>query len=368
MKGDYILMLASWFPNQLEPTSGNFVQSHIEAIGINNKVIVFHLKFIDRKQNCKDTEMQVGNILYITKYIIKPNSNITKFFIYYNYCLLLFKQYGRPKFIQVHVAWPVGVVAWLLKKLKRIPYIITEHSSRYLKINKPRLRFLEMQVLKSAAGISTVSQHLGDDIKDIFGLNKECFVIPNVVDDLIYETQKYRIKEKYFLHLSNFKELKQCTKIVAAFIEALPQIPHYKLMMYGEDGPDNDDCIKLARQHGLLNRSIIIAGVIPKQEVAEKMSKATALISYSLYETQGMTVFEALAVHCPVICNDIVSFHNLVNPELGVLVSNDQELCEAIVNFTQNKYIINFENYTTKYDSNTINKMFNNLYKQLSLA
>ncbi len=368
MKGDYILMLASWFPNYVEPTSGNFVKSHIESIGINNKVIVIYIKFIDRKQNFKNSEVLDGNILYITKYLIKPNSDITKFLIYYNYCLQVFKQYGKPKFIQVHVGWPVGVVAWLLKGLKKIPYIITEHSSRYLKLNKPRLRFLEKQVFIKASGISSVSQHLETDLKQLFSFTNDPVIIPNLIDDFIYNIPKSIEKEKYFIHVSNFAEVKQSVKIVSAFIDSLPKIPNYKLYMYGENGPAKDDCIKVAREHGLLNRNIFIEGIIPKQEVAEKMSKATALISYSLYETQGMTVFEALATHCPVICNDIISFQELVKPELGVLVNSDKELCEAIVNFAQNKYTINFANYSAKYDSNTINKMFNNLYKELNLA
>ncbi len=368
MKGDYIFMLASWFPNQAEPTSGNFVESHVESIGINNKVIVLYIKYIDRKRYYKDTEEQKGNILYITKYVVKPNSDITKIFIYYNYCLKIFKQYGKPKFTQVHVAWPVGVVAWLLKKLKGISYIITEHSSRYLAMNVPRLRFLEKKVFANAAAVTAVSTHLASDMKALFALKNEPVIIPNIIDEVIYNTSKHAEKEKYFLHISNFAPVKQSTKIIQAFIKALPHIPNYQLYMYGEDGDEKDDCIKLALNAGVLNRSVFIGGIISKKEVAEKMSKATALISYSIYETQGITVFEALACNCPVICNNIVSFVQLVKPELGILVNNDQELGDAIIKMAEGKHPINFETYTAKYHSHTINSMFNNLYKDLNLV
>jgi len=373
LKGDYIFMLASWFPNKLEPTSGNFVQSHVRAIGINNKVIVFYLKFVDRKLHPdsyrgEDKEELVGNILYIKKYIVKPNSSLTKFFIYYNYCLHIFKQYGMPKFIQVHVGWPTALVAWLLKKLKKIPYIITEHNSRYLQVNTPRLHLFEKQIFKNAEGITCVSKHLSDDVQQLFDLKTLPTLIPNLIDDELYDIPKHIEKERYFIHVSNFAPVKQSIKIVEAFIKVLTQMPDYKLYMYGEDGEDKEACKNMAQQHGLLFRSIFIESIIPRQEVLEKMSKATALVSYSLYETQGITVYEALAVHCPVICNNIVSFQELVKPQFGVLVNNDSELCDAMINIVQGKHHCNFANYNEKYDSNTINKLFNNFYKELKLA
>ena len=37
-----ILFLSSWFPNKLEPTNGNFVQRHAEAVAMKYEVEILH--------------------------------------------------------------------------------------------------------------------------------------------------------------------------------------------------------------------------------------------------------------------------------------------------------------------------------------
>ena len=37
-----ILFISSWFPNKLEPTNGNFVQRHAEAVSLLHDVEVLH--------------------------------------------------------------------------------------------------------------------------------------------------------------------------------------------------------------------------------------------------------------------------------------------------------------------------------------
>ena len=37
-----ILFISSWFPNKLEPTNGNFVQRHAEAVALKHDVEILH--------------------------------------------------------------------------------------------------------------------------------------------------------------------------------------------------------------------------------------------------------------------------------------------------------------------------------------
>ncbi|MBL7878650.1 MAG: hypothetical protein JNN23_02125, partial [Chryseobacterium gambrini] len=37
-----VLFISSWFPNKLEPTNGNFVQRHAEAVSLLHDVEILH--------------------------------------------------------------------------------------------------------------------------------------------------------------------------------------------------------------------------------------------------------------------------------------------------------------------------------------
>ena len=77
------------------------------------------------------------------------------------------------------------------------------------------------------------------------------------------------------------------------------------LRLFG-DGPLNFIIKKTLREQDKL------LGYIPRKDIIELYSTAQAFICPSLYETGPITVLEAMAARCPVICSDIPAVEEIV--------------------------------------------------------
>ena len=120
---------------------------------------------------------------------------------------------------------PAGLFALYLKKQFNIPFLITEHSTIYLKSNNRNYTFLEKFIIKKVTNKTSKICPVSHDLKNAMianGFAGNYKVIPNVVN-----TKYFKYKEKEIelpikiLHVSSLKEEQKNGKGILRVVQEL---------------------------------------------------------------------------------------------------------------------------------------------------
>lgn len=103
-----------------------------------------------------------------------------------------------------------------------------------------------------------------------------------------------------------------------------------KLLIVGK-GPAKEDMEALVRELGLEDR-VIFTGFVSDEDLPKVYNAADMVISASKFETQGLTILEAMATGKPVACRNGRAFAEIVQDGVnGYLFDTDEE-CVAAIN------------------------------------
>lgn len=160
----------------------------------------------------------------------------------------------------------------------------------------------EAWTLKTSDTIISVNPSLNQGIHKIYPEAK-IHTIPNAVNVTeFYGTNQKRgtflLSGGRFIHRKNFLTL---TKALQG--TSLPS-----LQLFG-DGPLRNNITRTLRPQDT------ILGYVPRKELIILYKTAAAYICPSLYETGPITVLEAMAARCPIICSDIPGIRVTVKDE-----------------------------------------------------
>jgi len=332
------LWLASWFPNRLDPLSGDFIERHALAASLYNEIYVIHLVKDDkglvpgskfREAKIFNTQCRAEIIYYKGRFkgigwLHKMHSNILYYFYFFRAIQSFIKTEGRPDAIHVHIALKAGLMALYMKICHKIPYLVSEQWTGLCPEARPNLddhsrifRWLWKKVMKNANSWSAVSRYLGDAIQKKFGLSAYR-VIPNVVDTEIFYPGTNLQGLFAFIHVSTMnyqKNPQQIFQAISILKKKTPQL--FVVYLFGGISPALQ---ALAAELDILDR-IEIRTPCPQPELAATMRNSQALILYSRFETFGCVIIEANACGIPVIVSDIPVLHeNVVDGITGVFV------------------------------------------------
>jgi len=237
--------------------------------------------------------------------------------------------------LHIHYAIPVGVSAYLAKQITNVPVAITAHGSDIHTLGvDPAYNPIISHVFNSVDGISTVSNYMKNEITTKFANNRDIEVLYNPIDTHKYrklETQvcDFRIKhEKNFVHVSNFRPIKNTPFIVEAFAEVVRQFPDVGLIMVGE-GPERKKSEEMANQLDIRDH-VIFQGV--RNSLTPIYNCASALLSASSKESFGLTLAEAMACEVPVIAPNVGGVSEVLDhDENGFIYTLDDK--ETFVNY-----------------------------------
>lgn len=381
-----VLWLASWYPDQYQPTNGDFVQRHAKAVSTLMPVDVIHVAQAGRNFNSlnKVDINHDGNLHEAIHYFTYKKSNFTwldkilynrAYWTYYKTVVEKYiEQKGKPDLIHVHVPFKAGIIAlWILRTYK-IPFIVSEHSSLYLKEAKDNFytrdfyfRYYTEQSFKKAAAVTNVSNAIAKVLEQMFRL-KDVVVIPNVVDtNHFYFKPKEKNKAFKWLHVSTMYPLKNVDKIINAF-ESINKIRNnWELILVG---PIKDEYVKLVADYHLQS-NIKFIGEVSYEDVAKQMQQADALIMFSKHENFPCVIIEALCCGLPVVASNVGGIAEAVNASNGILVeaNNTDQLQNAIISVMDNYAAFNNKqiaiNATSKYNYHTIAQQFISVYQKI---
>lgn len=355
----HVLFLPKWYPNEYDPFDGNFIENHAHAIKLKAKVSVIFVHS-EKATNSKYRILNTDNrgIDEIRVFYQKPNSGLAFLdkilgFLRFKkaqqlgYAELI-KQHKQPDLVHIHVLSRPAMLALSLKRKFKIPFVITEHWSGYLKSNGRYQGFLKKRfteyIVKNASGVHTVSTQLKNAMLSHKLLN-EYMVIPNVVDTDLF---KPRVKENKIPEIIFVGNLLQSPKKIFDIIKGMNSLKEkgkvFHLSIYGE-GVDEVASKKLASDLGL-NNCIDFKGTLDREGIGKAMALSDFLVLFSEFENQPCVIAEAHASGIPIIVPDLGGIAELMKPELGILVQtgNQQHFEQALA-----QMLDNFANYDSNY-------------------
>lgn len=335
----HVLHICAWYPSDENPLEGIFVERHIKALADLCDQTVWH---IEARPSRRWRYRITGNADRTAVLESKIHSSFFRewlsFFLVFWYWVTR-KNKESIHVVNMHIAHPNAVKIKYLKKLFKLPVVITEHHSAYhysfgtnaSGLNRTR------QIFHSDIHLLTVSQALGEDIKR-FSRNSSLYytVVGNVVDTDTFSPSTEQHANQHYFMVAGWKYPK-CPDVVLRAIAQLRDSGVVIEVRIGGSGQQVEHIRSLTEELGLGDQIQIIGRLEPEQ-VAHEMQGSKGFIMPSDYETFSVACAESLCCGVPVIASKVGGIVEFVNASNGVLVERNEEneWAEAIREFHTN--------------------------------
>ena len=338
-----ILWLASWYPDELNPYNGDFIQRHARATAMVQPLTVIYMAQHGPHVSIPESRVKTGttgNLTEIIVYFKYSRSGIGlwdklrynwKFFRHYRkYLQQHISEKGKPDLVHVHVPMKAGRMALWLQEKYKIPFIITEHSSAY-SIEVPdsyhkRGAYYQKWVkyiFEQALAVTTVSQQLAKRLGELFTI-RQMHIIPNVADTHYFHFNPQVLSRFRILHASTMDHPKNVEGILSVLKRLKSMRTDWECVMLGWDTP----ALKKLSTDYALDDHVTWKGVVSYQQVAEEMKMSSVFVLFSRYENQPCVILESLCCGLPVIATEVGGIPEIVNERNGILIHPSSEHAE----------------------------------------
>ena len=342
-----ILHLLSWFPTPDDPTLGNFCVRMIDALPEECHSVI--LSVCDGKNMTKSfevNEIKGAHHTHVQIYIRPPKINALrklKMLQMYQYGLnYIKKHFFHPDLIHLHVAYPLGQVALLWKKLFGYKYVLTEHWTIYQPQNKDvlvgNLKKKIVKIANNAEIIMPVSLDLQRCMEG-HGVHNRFQVIYNLVNTEIFKLRQspcidsslptnqrgndMQGSKKRILHISTLRdEAKNFSGMLRTIERLRQQRDDFELhVIHDYEAPEFKAFVK---EHNLSD-CVFFHGKKTSQEVAQAYQDADFFVLFSNFENLPCVIVEAFASGVPVLSTAVGGIAEIVSPERGILIKSGDE-------------------------------------------
>ncbi|WP_062307744.1 glycosyltransferase [Polynucleobacter sinensis] len=244
------------------------------------------------------------------------------------------KRYGRPDIIHAHNAYWAGYAGYLVWRMVKIPYVLTEHSSKFLLQDfRGQPKWFCRVAYQNASRVLAVSNAERGAIAR-YVAEEKCDVVPNCVDTEFFTFPPVQAKSDnfVFLAIAHFSSNKGFDVLLRAFAQKFKGDKRTYLRI-GGDGSIRNQLVSLCCELQIQSQ-VQFLGALSKQEVRIAMWSANAFISSSFHETFGVVLIEAMATGLPVIATKSGGPNDIVTNKVGMLVEVGD--VSALANSMQN--------------------------------
>ncbi len=334
----HILYLSAWYPTKYDAMPGLFTRNHALLMSKTYQISVIHFCY----SNDAEVGLSINRIGSLTEYVYyakQINKGIFSVFLKIKQFIdamhstynIIEKEHGKPNLCHVHVLTRMGWFAWRFKRKFDIPYIISEHWSRYLPFPNTYKGFwrklITNLVVKNAEEVTTVTKKLALAMQNR-GLNNNYSTFNNVVDMQLFQiaNNKPKTDKINFVHVSCFdNKPKNLTGLLDAIFHLSKNRSDFHCQLIGT-GVDFKMIQDYAIDKGLLNTFVTFTGQLEGKILAETMAKTDFLVICSKYENMPVVISEAFACGLPVLSTDVGGISEYVNDQSGKLIeSNNPE-------------------------------------------
>ncbi len=330
-----ILFVSRWYPNRLDAMEGLFVRKHALASNLYSEVQVL---FVKEDNSIKKTEMEFSVVSGLRETIVYYPFSKYRLIRALRYFYALFKGYQQvkrsrfvPQLLHVNVLTRVGFFAYLVKIFDRVPYVVSEHWSRYFEqgyYRKTSLlhKSLTKFIVNNSSYLLPVSNILNKALEKCDLRNKNTQIVHNTIDDFFWNFPKQeKTPTKRILHVSCFDEkAKNIKGIIRTFLSLYQKRKDIELVIVGT-GPDFESVKSFSAIQK--NVPIYFIGEQKPTDVAQFFSRSDVFVLFSNYETSGVVLMESLAAGTPIVSTPCGIAPEIVTNKNGMIVPFADEKC-----------------------------------------
>lgn len=243
-------------------------------------------------------------------------------------------------------ASPSGLIAYFLKRLFKIPYIVSlrgfdvpGHATKEYKLLQDLNKNIIKTVLKSADTVSTNSYHLAK-LTNIIYPDLKIFIIPNAVQIKNFVRTRRNKDILKIITVGRLNLLKGFSELIDA-ITLLKTDKKYKLYIVG-DGPLKNSLEKKTKDLGLKKR-IVFCGWMERKKLDHLYQQSDIFVFLSHEEGMSNVLLESISFGLPIVATDIPANQGIVENNInGFLVKPGD------INNTVNKLTLLIDNPTLR--------------------
>lgn len=284
--------------------------------------------------------------------------------------------------IHVHYAIPHAYAAYIARQILKeknidLPVITTLHGTDITLVGRhPVYKSAVEFSINQSDVVTTVSESLKKDTYSVFNIKKDIQVIPNFIDNTLFESDGVCLKsnfapngEKVLIHVSNLRKVKRVQDVIKTFNLVQKEI-NAKLVIVGE-GPEWETAQSLINKFGIQDK---VRNVGKVKNLYSILQIADIFLLPSEQESFGLAALEAMAAGVPVISsnaggipevniNGTTGFHHPIGDFEAMaestieLLSNEEKL---------NQFKTNAKEHSFKFSLENILPIYEDLYCKLS--
>ncbi len=365
----HILFLCGWYPSKVLPKNGDFIQRHAKTVSSKHSVSVLH---IISKPGVTKTEIEVKKDTSLQTYIAytKPSKNpFIKLYRFWFAYQNLSKRIGHFDIVHLNKLYPFGFFALHLKKLNKIPYIISEHWTGYHLKEKKSLPWLERYLSKKITTNASFVCPVSSDLKSSMlksGLKGNYTIIPNVVDTALFKPTSKASNQFTITHISSLLDQhKNISGMLRVAKRLEDSIDSFRWNFIGGKENKFKDLIK---NLDFKKDQVHFIDHVAHKKVPSFLNASDAFILFSNYENLPCVILEAFSCGIPVIATNVGGINEFFPNQFGFLIEkkNEQQLLDKIIKIyrepknqsdTMHQYAI--DNFSSKKICNSFTSLYN---------
>ena len=290
------------------------------------------------------------------------------------------------KIDSIHAHWliPQGLIGALLKKIYKIPLIVTIHGSDLFPLKNKLFKYLQKNVVKNANVITVPSQTVKIELLSRFpDIKNKIRIVSMGIDTKLFKPKNVRKKfkkdknNKIILFVGRLNEQKGIEYLIKAMPNVISKIKNIKLLIIGEG--DYRKYLEKITNGLKLNDFVKFLGSKPHNELADYYNLADVFVLPSVTtkigtEGLGLVLIEAMACGTCVIGSSSGGIKDIIKDGINGLIfqeKNSEELAYKIIKVIEDlklkkKLSKNGLKYARQnYDWLVISKKFLKIYQQL---
>ena len=366
----HILFLCGWYPSNVLPKNGDFIMRHAKTVSAMHTVSVLH---IISKPRISKTEIEVKKDNDLHTYIayIKPSKN--PFFKLYRFWFAyqaLLKKIGGFDIVHLNKLYPFGLLALHLKKIKKLPYIISEHWTGYHLKEKKSLPWLEQILSKKITANASFVCPVSSDLKNSMlksGLRGNYQIIPNVVNTTLF---KPILKTSKVFTITHISSLLDKHKNISGMLRVAKQLEDcIDSFQWNFIGGTEGQFKNLIKNLDFKKNQVCFIDHIDHKKVPGFLNASDVFILFSNYENLPCVILEAFSCGVSVIATKVGGIQEFFPNEFGFLIDkkNEQQLLDKIISLykePKNQQPIMHQYAIDNFSSEKICDSFTKLYRE----
>lgn len=292
--------------------------------------------------------------------------------------------------IHSHTEFTIGLLGTYIAKRDMIPQVHTYHTmyddyihyaTHFEPFQKIAIQFVKIYIREftDVCKKIIVPTNKTKEVLENYKVETPMSIVPTGIDfsKFVVEDGHERVLELkselglteddfICMNIGRLSKEKNVAAIIENVKELIPSYPNLKFIVIG-DGPEYDKLIKSCK--GFEN-NIMFLGRVPWDQIGYYYKLGNAFVVASRFETQGLTVIEALSSSLPVICPNDEAFMSIVeNNYNGFIFEQDHEIKDCIIKLMDetiyNEVLMNTADSVIKYSSEYFAETILKEYKEL---